>query len=102
MLVQLVSKRRTKLDIYFDILHSIKNGDYRVTQIMREVNVAYKPLKGMMVALISHGIIEEVDAGHLNDGRTSVYYRLTGKGDNVYGYLRNTKNHVNEIISILS
>lgn len=101
-MINVASKRRTRLDLYFDILQSLKTGNYRVTQIMREVNVAYKPLKEMLATLLQHRIVEEVDADHLNDGRTSVYYRLTTKGESVYAYLRNTKNHVNEIISMLS
>lgn len=101
-MIGLAYKRRTKLDLYFDILRSLKSGNYRVTQIMREVNVAYNPLKEMLATLLQHSIVEEVDADHLNDGRTSVYYRLTARGESVYAYLRNTKNHVNEIISMLS
>lgn len=69
---------------------------------MREVNIAWKPLKEMLHSLLKNNIIKEIDANHINDGRTSVYYILTNKGDRIYEYLKNTKNHVNEIISILS
>lgn len=69
---------------------------------MREVNIAWKPLKEMLHSLQKNNIIIENDADHINDGRISVYYTLTNKGDRIYVYLKNTKNHVNEILSLLT
>jgi len=69
---------------------------------MKEVNIAWTPLKDILYSLRQHNIIEVIDAVQFKDNRTSVYYKLTNKGLNVYKYLRNTKNNINEILSMLS
>jgi predicted transcriptional regulator len=98
----LLSKRRSKLDLYFEVLKSIKEGNNKVTQIMREVNIPWKTLKEILLSLKNNIIIEEVDASHINDSRTSVFYILTNKGNKIYDYIRNTKNHVNHVLLLLS
>ena len=69
---------------------------------MKEVNIAWTPLTDILYSLQQHNIIEVVDAVRFKDKRTSVHYNLTNKGFNVYKYLRNTKNNINEILSMLS
>ncbi len=101
-MIILFSKRRSKLDLYFGVLKSIKEDNNKVTQIMREVNIPWKTLKEILLSLINNGIIEEIDASHINDSRTNVYYILTKKGNNIYEYLRNTKNHINHVLFLLS
>ena len=61
------------------------------------LNKALPPLKGKSLK-----VIEEIDARHINDSRTNVYYILTKKGNNIYEYLRNTKNHINHVLFLLS
>jgi len=100
--MKVASKRRSKLDLYFEILQSINEGNNKVTYIMKEVNIAWTPLKDILYSLQQHNIIEVVDAVQFKDKRTSVHYNLTTKGLNVYKYLRNTKNNINEILSMLS
>jgi predicted transcriptional regulator len=69
---------------------------------MKEVNIAWTPLTDILYSLQQHNIIEVIDAVRFKDKRTSVHYNLTTKGFNVYKYLRNTKNNINEILSMLS
>jgi len=58
--------------------------------------MSWKPLKEMLDSLQKQEIIEVIDAVNFKDKRTSVYYKLTGKGDNIYRYLKNALNNVND------
>jgi predicted transcriptional regulator len=100
--IRLFSKRRSKLDLYFGVLKSIKEGNNKVPQIMREVNIPWKTLEKILSSLIKNSIIEEIDADYINDGRTSVFYILTIKGNKIYDYFRNTKNQTNHILYLLT
>jgi predicted transcriptional regulator len=93
-------ERRSKLDLYFEILQTINTGNSRVTHIMREVNMGYKPLKEMLDSLQKQDIVEVLDAVHFKDKRTSFYYKLTRKGENIYRYLRTALNNVNDTPSV--
>jgi predicted transcriptional regulator len=94
--IDVPTERRSKLDLYFEILQAINMGNGRVTRIMREVNMGYKPLKEMLDSLQRQDIVEVLDAVHFKDKRTSVYYKLTRKGGNIYRYLRTALNNVND------
>jgi predicted transcriptional regulator len=69
---------------------------------MKDVNIAWTPLTDILHSLQQHNIIEVIDAVQFKDKRTSVHYELTTKGFNVYKYLRNTKNNINEILLMFS
>ena len=99
-MIDVPNERRSKLDLYFETLQAINTGNNRVTRIMREVNMSYKPLKEMLDSLHRQGIVEVLDALHFKDKRTNVYYKLTRKGENIYRYLRTALNNVNDAPSV--
>lgn len=99
-MIDVPHERRSKLDLYFEIIQAINTGNSRVTHIMREVNMSYKPLKEMLDSLQKQDIVEVLDAVHFKDKRTSVYYKLTRKGENIYRYLRTALNNVNDTPSV--
>jgi predicted transcriptional regulator len=83
--------RRSKFEIYIDILTQIKSGTNIPTRIMYSSNLSWKPLKQILNNLIKQGLIEDhqFDEG---DKRTKNTYNITEKGDNVLRYFNRAKD----------
>ena len=86
-----MSNRRSRFEIYVDILTEIMNGSNKPTKIMYGANLSYKPLKEILQSLLDQGLIEE-KIGKIKDKRTKVNYLLTQKGLNVVRYYSKAKN----------
>jgi predicted transcriptional regulator len=83
--------RRSRFEIYVDILTEIKKGSKKPTQIMYGANLSWIPLQGMLESLTKQGLIEEIE-GLRKDKRTKKRFELTSKGENVIRYYRKAKN----------
>lgn len=66
-------ERRSKIEIYMDILCSISSNPERMTHIMYKANTSWIPLEAALKHLVSNGLIVE----ETEPFRT---YRLTDKG----------------------
>lgn len=88
-----MSSRRSRFEIYVDILTEIMNGSKKPTKIMYAANLSYQPLKLILQSLLDQGLIEEED-GKIKDKRTKVKYCLTQKGLNVVRYYSKAKDLV--------
>ncbi len=88
-----MSARRSRFEIYVDVLTEIMNGAKKPTKIMYGANLSYKPLKDILQSLLDQGLIEEED-GRIKDKRTKVKYGLTLKGINVVRYYSKAKDLV--------
>lgn len=86
-----MTSRRSRFEIYVDILTEIKNGSKKPTQIMYGANLSWIPLQGMLESLTKQGLIEEIE-GLKKDKRTKRRFELTSKGENVIRYYRKAKN----------
>jgi len=86
-----MSSRRSRFEIYVDVLNEIMNGSNKPTKIMYGANLSYKPLKDILQSLLDQGLIEEVDE-RIKDKRTKIRYELTQKGVNVVRYYSKAKN----------
>ena len=86
-----MSSRRSKFEIYVDILTHIKSGVNISTRIMYASNLSWKPLCQILKSLIAQGLIEEHSVGEGNK-RTKRIYSITEKGDTVLMYFNNAKN----------
>ena len=86
-----MSSRRSRFEIYVDILTEIMTGSNKPTRIMYGANLSYKPLKSILHSLLDQGLIEE-DEGKIKDKRTKVKYILTNKGLNVVRYYSKAKD----------
>lgn len=91
-----MKNRRSKLEIYLDILNVIKEGNTKPTRIMYGANLSWKLLQGVLGSLVSQGLIDEVDLSRSRDKRTNRVYQVTKKGDNVIRYF----NHAKELIVV--
>ena len=87
-----MARRRSRLEIYLDILWIIKNGTRKPTRIMYGANLSWKPLQRILKSLASEGFIREVDVRGGRDKRTSTCYEITQKGENVIKYFHQAKD----------
>ena len=85
-----LSRRRSKLEIYLDVMWAIKEGTFKPTQIMYQANLSYKPLRKILASMVAQEVIEN---GSLirGDKRTKETYRLTQKGENIISYFRKAR-----------
>ena len=66
--------RRSKLEIYFDIIENVANGNVGPTRIMYKSNISWQVLQESLDFLISNGfLVEGVESARK-------VYRLTEKG----------------------
>ena len=86
-----MSNRRSRFELYVDILTEIMNGSTKPTKIMYGANLSYKSLKSILKTLINQGLIEEAE-GIKKDKRTKITYKLTQRGINVVRYYSKAKN----------
>ena len=83
--------RRSKLEIYLDVIQIIKNGTRKPTRIMYGANLSWKPLQHILRSMVSQELIREIDARDGRDKRTNKYYEITQKGENVVKYFKRAK-----------
>jgi len=75
-------ERRSRLEIYLDVLSVIHTGKTKPTRIMYGSNLSWMPLKEVLDSLIEQGLIEvEVE-------NNSKRYHITPKGLRVLGYFK--------------
>jgi len=81
-----MTRRRSKLEIYLDVLRVIKGGVRKPTRIMYGANLSWKPLQQVLQSLLDQGLIVEIDVSDGGDKRTTKHYEITQKGENVLRY----------------
>ena len=86
-----MSTRRSRFEIYVDILNEIMDGARKPTKIMYGANLSYKPLKEILRSMLDQDLILEIE-GTKKDKRTKVTYELTTKGVNVVRYFSKAKS----------
>jgi predicted transcriptional regulator len=90
MELRTMMSRRSKFEIYIDILNEIKSGTVIPTRIMYGANLSWKPLKQILSNFIAQGLIVE-QVSDDGDKRRRKVYALTEKGDNVLKYFSKVK-----------
>ncbi len=91
-----MKKRRSKLEIYIEVLKVIKEGTTKPTRIMYGANLSYKLLQDILNSMVAQDLIEEIDRSKSRDKRTNKVYQVTTKGDRVITYFDGVK----EIIEV--
>jgi predicted transcriptional regulator len=85
-----VSSKRSRLEIYLDILQVIRKGVDKPTRIMYRTNLSWKPLMHALDTMMEQNLIEsEEEDNH-------IFYKITEKGRNVLNYF----NEVMQLIEI--
>ena len=85
-----MSSKRSRIEIYLDILRAMKKGVDKPTRIMYRTNLSWKPLMQILDAMAEQGLVASESAG------THVTYRITAKGVNVLNYF----NEAMELIEV--
>ena len=88
-----MASRRSRFEIYIDVLKEVKSGSNKPTQIMYGANLSWKPLQGILRSLLNQDLLSE-NEGDPRDKRTKVTYDLTQKGENVVRYYAKAKSLV--------
>lgn len=86
-----LGRRRSKLEVYLDVLEIIKSGTYKPTRIMYGANLSWIPLMKILTSMVSQGLVMEIEAGDRRDKRTTKTYSITQKGINVLQYFNGVK-----------
>jgi len=57
------SVKRSKMQIFIDILKAIENGEYKPTRIMYRSNLSWQPLNRILNRMVELGLIEKKKIG---------------------------------------
>ena len=74
--------RRSRLEIYFDLLKVVEKGVSKPTRIMYKTNLSWKTLHEILSVLVSKQFVREMRVGN------STRYHITDKGRSALGYHR--------------
>lgn len=90
-----LKSKRSRLELYLEVLKAIKNGTEKPTRIMYEANLSWKLLNEVLSSLIFQDLVEEVDVSDSRDKRTDRIYRITRKGDALIRYFHHAEQLLN-------
>ncbi|RJS74490.1 DUF4364 family protein [Candidatus Bathyarchaeota archaeon] len=77
-----MSSKRSRIEIYLDVLQAIRKGTHKPTRIMYRTNLSWKPLMEVLEAMIEQELIVTEKQGR------HTLYKITSKGRNVLAYFR--------------
>ena len=83
------SYRRSKMEIYLDVLWIVKNGVDRPTRIMYKANLSWKPFQETLKFMLDSGLITGTNSEEEEQRKS---YRITEKGNEVLKYFTLAKN----------
>jgi len=75
-----MSLKRSRLEIYLDVLKAIQRGTSKPTRIMYRTNLSWKPLIKILNSLVDQDLIVR------NEKNGHVVYKIAEKGKNVLEY----------------
>ncbi|MDQ1279266.1 MAG: 45 protein [Thermoproteota archaeon] len=90
--------RRSRLEMYYDILMVIEKGVEEPTRIMYKTNLSWEVLQDLFDTLIEGGFIKE--EVKINSGKN--IYRVTEKGRNSLSYYLKSLDGLVEVNQIIS
>jgi predicted transcriptional regulator len=88
-----MSLRRSKFEIYRELLTQTHNGNCQPTRMMYSTNLSWPAFNQVKETLISQGLLSEVEGS--GDKRSRTRYRVTDKGKKFLEYLELALNSVN-------
>lgn len=75
-----MTRKRSKLEIYLDILRAIRRGVSKPTRIMYRTNLSWIPLQKIFESMVSQDLLREIEENKRKE------YTITEKGKNVLRY----------------
>ena len=86
--------RRSRLEIYVDVLRTIKDGRDKPTHIMYGANLSWKPMQRILRSLVYSELIREIDVRCDRNRRTIRRYEITRKGLNAVRYFSRARDYL--------
>lgn len=81
-----MSRKRSKLEIYLEVLETIMSGYNKPTNIMYRCNLSWISLKDILDSLVEKGLVTVVERGKRR------LYLITEKGRGIVNRLEETYN----------
>ncbi|MEM2936190.1 MAG: DUF4364 family protein [Candidatus Bathyarchaeia archaeon] len=78
-------RKRSRLEIYLDILRVINRGIKKPTRIMYSTNLSWNPLQEILNSMIKQGLIQRQDT------KNRKQYEITEKGKSALRYFDKAK-----------
>jgi predicted transcriptional regulator len=75
-----VGSKRSRIEIYLDVLQAIRKGIFKPTRIMYRTNLSWKPLMQILGTMMEQELITSEELG------SHITYKITEKGMNVLNY----------------
>lgn len=92
-----IQGRRSRLDVYLDVLWAIKNGPQNKEDIIGATGTKLSILNGIVDSLMSLGLIQEIRTLHWKSKSVNTSYDFTEKGERVMDYLKYYDEVVEEL-----
>lgn len=92
-----IQGRRSRLDVYLDVLWAIKNGHQYKEGIIGATGTTHSILNGVLDSLMSLGLIQEIRTLHWKSKSVNTSYDFTEKGVRVMDYLKYYDEVVEEL-----
>jgi len=83
-----MTSKRFRLEIYLDVLKTIKKGTCKPTRIMYRTNLSWNPLMKILDSLERQGLVTVE-----KDGKHKIY-DITEKGKNVLHYFSEAMEYI--------
>ncbi|MCS7119864.1 MAG: winged helix-turn-helix domain-containing protein [Nitrososphaerota archaeon] len=77
--------KRSKLEMYLDVLEVISSGVNKPTNIMYRCNLSWIPLKEILQSMVGRGLIREIRMGNKR------IYEVTERGLDLLKYFKNVE-----------
>jgi predicted transcriptional regulator len=76
----MIRRRRSRLEVYLEVLRVIGKGESKPTRIMYKTNLSWMPLQEILEFLVSQNLIREVESNNRKE------YFIMEKGKRVLSY----------------
>jgi predicted transcriptional regulator len=83
-------RKRSKLEIYFDLLKVVGSGETKPTRIMYRANLSWVAMEGLLHRLVDNGFVRVTPQGSYKR------YHITSKGSRALNYYRNATRELRE------
>ena len=90
-----LNPRRSRLELYLEVLKAIKNGTEKPTRIMYEANLSWTLLQDILGSLETQDLVEEIDVSESRDKRSARIYWITHKGESLMRYFHHAEQLLN-------
>jgi len=78
-----MTRKRSRLEMYLDVLETMESGINKPTNIMYKCNLSWVPMQEILNSMIEKNLVAEVEK------ESKKTYEITQRGRDLLGYLQN-------------